>query len=1217
MSANSLIGSLNAGATSAENLPPNTSRLLRAVGIKASFDTIEDYLSVMRPPLAQSIEDCFAVVQRPVERGTASELLTVSPHNKLLHFFRDPQSPSGWAQQEVEVPEAPAGAITSIRAFYQDGVLYAVIHYPAQGTARHLVPIRRGPDGVWSRLKLQGNLRNALSKTRQTEIYRDEQGRHYLYGISHSFIRPSLFVVSQAENGSWETNYFEVVPSAQSSYRLLPGYGGSQLTVVRIEGSRIHFHGASLIDGELEWAQKEEKSFDLQRNQLTARRVIPLPGPQGHQGFLLHSDNGQLYHLRGYEQAYPSAVYLTGQQGQPSGVIAAELGYDDQDRAMIFAIDTANRQLWLLRQNGIDAAGNITFASWVCLGDSVATLGCPRNMVAGPEVFFVDTERSLRHLYQEPSDTVWHGSLLQTPLPSTEPARKSATHVLELTAINEKGAPVPQTVIDVITSRPAVLYANGLSYHCDGKAQIPLQTGLTGRITLKVIADELAAPDVCVHVSDFMAPGTTQRLRPHERMLTRMAGEEDGFTVDAQRLKKSGLVPDQVPDSVARGLAGMVRNMGKAMLTDSSPQAMRYELDLSQNGALALSTQEVERPPARTPFQGTFIGDILQWLKNAARSVIRFGVTVAEKVIGFRLQVGERVEEFVVNTLDAAASALEVLFQKLNTLFQKAVDAGKTLVNAFVALFDWQDILRTKRVIKHSVNQFLDFVGTFASGPAVPLIRDQFRVLRESWDGNVTQLQKVIGGKSFDGVIGSHLPKSGSGKLGQAMAGREVQSTYVLRQVETHQASLEPVLAAPPFPGLLQSPDFQELRARVTALGDAQPLRQQVEALYERFKQLNSAEAFFQGGIIVFLEAIKGLGDLLLTAAGDLLALVTKLVGEALNGLRTWLNKTLQVPIISDIYRSVAGSELSLCDLLALILAVPGTILYKVLKKGAAPFTEEQVQQFTSTPLPVDRIQAVLAEPPPQAAAIVSSGAAATLEIAVTSRSMKSDMAVAATSEWPPARKLYFTICNALGIVSGAAHIINSKLMPPIDLASAMTQGKAPGVALIAAGVSLVMKAMSIPWIVYVCMYETQSWTRWLKLAAFLATGVTAIIGLLLAFVPGEPGWIIGLVWSLNDGLINLGFGIATMVSSLVVDGTAASIVLGEVFNLFSALPAIMRVLFMPAGLAMLGGPVAATVGAIIGSVLTVVEELLFVASGVLLISTSARAQVEQQAQAA
>jgi hypothetical protein len=100
-----------------------------------------------------------------------------------------------------------------------------------------------------------------------------------------------------------------------------------------------------------------------------------------------------------------------------------------------------------------------------------------------------------------------------------------------------------------------------------------------------------------------------------------------------------------------------------------------------------------------------------------------------------------------------------------------------------------------------------------------------------------------------------------------------------------------------------------------------------------------------------FLAAIKDIVLFILQGAEDILTTMLGLVEDAVKGLQSALNASIDIPVISYIYKLISGDDLSILDLLCLILAVPITILYKVIF-GSAPFSADSVSQLNNLPWP-------------------------------------------------------------------------------------------------------------------------------------------------------------------------------------------------------------------------------------------------------------------------
>jgi len=111
-----------------------------------------------------------------------------------------------------------------------------------------------------------------------------------------------------------------------------------------------------------------------------------------------------------------------------------------------------------------------------------------------------------------------------------------------------------------------------------------------------------------------------------------------------------------------------------------------------------------------------------------------------------------------------------------------------------------------------------------------------------------------------------------------------------------------------------------------------------------------------------FLDAAAEVITFILDVIEDIAVALLNLIGGAITALQDALNADIDIPIISWLYKYVItgtimdpGDDLTILDLLCLILAIPATILYKVLFGGASaspPFTSAQVSAITSSPIP-------------------------------------------------------------------------------------------------------------------------------------------------------------------------------------------------------------------------------------------------------------------------
>jgi hypothetical protein len=99
------------------------------------------------------------------------------------------------------------------------------------------------------------------------------------------------------------------------------------------------------------------------------------------------------------------------------------------------------------------------------------------------------------------------------------------------------------------------------------------------------------------------------------------------------------------------------------------------------------------------------------------------------------------------------------------------------------------------------------------------------------------------------------------------------------------------------------------------------------------------------------ITAVEDLIDILLKVIQGVLDTLFSLLGDALKAFRTLVTEPINIPVISWIYRQVAGHTLTMLDLFCLALAVPATLLYKLtfgVAHATPPFAEQQANDIVA-----------------------------------------------------------------------------------------------------------------------------------------------------------------------------------------------------------------------------------------------------------------------------
>ena len=973
---------------------------------------LDDYLYTAVPPIAANVNSCFVVAQDLSDPDPVNEVLIVNNSNQVVLLSPDSTSNSGYAETVVPVTGAPSAAVSKLLGFYENGQLNVLVHYPAAPGNSQVIWMQQSANSQWTAMPMEGDIGNALGQVAESGVYTSATGDHYIFGISNNFIQPTFFITAcQAGTTNWQVTFLTTALS--TTYLLLPGLGGDLLNVVWVSGPAIEFRGVQGGGANWQWDANPAQSFNPEQGPLTGDQIVPLPGDtQGGlnpSDFLLLGTNSQLYYISGYNEQFPTLTFLTGQTAQPAGVTQVALGYDAQRLCMIFAIDTSQK-LWLLRQTGADSQGNLQFGGWVQLGNTLALAVCPAAMDSGPELFGVDLGKNIIHVYQDINSVVtssgttidgtWFLDFLKSPSPGTGAPQSMPTYTAQFKVFDSDGNVMPQQPLALLADRACVLIVDGISYSVGVNAPALVQTNDAGQATVLVAARNLTAPELTASV-----PGTSVTLaaRLDVQVHNRVAGNDPLFPINGTSLIASGLISTE-DDGLAGELATALQTVGQTLVAISDPQQTRevrirklagvgiqqWELDFTTPGQPRF--RALTREQAQAHFDmvtgqsvGSWLsdlwGDVCNFVENAVESLSKIVASIVNDVVQIAIEVAGQVKNYVLQTVNQMGDLLETIFVKIAEAAEAVANAIEKAVEWLKLVFDWGDILNTKTVITYYLNSCLNNMAYAAGNGAVQYVQTNFDAAKQAVTNAFEQAQSVFTtGTSYDQF--AENANGGSGGL-NLLQDQQMQSQYSANAAQCDyifaktQANMNgATMAGFGTLALGDTSGYDNLVSTIVSeLGESF-----VEAFqsFQTFLQQATAEpqAFFNQAILVVLEAAKDVVLFVLDAIESVIIALLQAFSAMLTAVQTALNAPLDIPFVSWLYNEIAGSELTILDLVGLILAVPATILYKVIYGGSQatpPFTAAQVTQITSSPIPWPPF---LAQPPRQQAALaVTEGA--------------------------------------------------------------------------------------------------------------------------------------------------------------------------------------------------------------------------------------------------
>lgn len=304
---------------------------------------------------------------------------------------------------------------------------------------------------------------------------------------------------------------------------------------------------------------------------------------------------------------------------------------------------------------------------------------------------------------------------------------------------------------------------------------------------------------------------------------------------------------------------------------------------------------------------GHAFGDVIRGIGHVLEDVKEFLVEVVGEVVRFAVRVGEVVYRFILTTAQEVFAAVEWLFRKIAL-------GIKEIVQWVGFIFNWHDILVTRDGLKTLFNNGMNaFSGT------VRRIRVEFdgwveRVVARDLDS--PELARRLHAMS-ERTVDEGATHTGAG----AQAAADPRLHWVSTRIP-HLARADAISGAESTPGGA----LGEILASVASLaGDFTVEFEKVSTLGDDWVNGRITTGEFATAVL------NALGALALDLVKRIVDAVLDAVSLLADGLSSFLNEDIEIPFFSALYRWISGNAPSLLDVVALVLAIPVTVAYKLL----------------------------------------------------------------------------------------------------------------------------------------------------------------------------------------------------------------------------------------------------------------------------------------------
>ncbi|KAI0699749.1 hypothetical protein C8T65DRAFT_659003 [Cerioporus squamosus] len=496
------------------------------------------------------------------------------------------------------------------------------------------------------------------------------------------------------------------------------------------------------------------------------------------------------------------------------------------------------------------------------------------------------------------------GTHLWQRIPVLVPSTGKNTDVLSYTShirlADASGLPLPKTAVLLCSSSAVDVGYNGgiVSLTTEGT---PVETDVTGDITLIHSVSSLSS---VVFTLKDVAPdnpvlGKTWIVNPAQNAQKVMDSIKSGDDLTNVTLPKGGKLvdPARVPrskdlDNAAKAVAQLSASLSQ-MPKDGSERQETFTASVFTDYTMAVATSLGSGDDADWGFWH-FVTGVWDDIEDFFIDAFHFVITIAGKVFRFALK------------------GLSYVWKAIHWLLQDVLHIPiDSLIEWLGFLFEWDDIKETHNMIVAMANAAIDC--------AVDKVYD-FRTVVDGWFDKADDMIKALD-TIRPRTATSERQVGGDERYAKLHSSPGANwSSYQLK----HGGRFKPALEQ---------------------LGETiKHAFQNILAIFIDSKQLSLGQLLTHLGVQLLRDILK--------LVRDVFDALVDLVADFMADAQSLMNQTIDIPLLSPLYKGLSGNDLSALDAISLLIAIPTTVLYKAItgKKPAhdLDFLKDFLDEYSS-----------------------------------------------------------------------------------------------------------------------------------------------------------------------------------------------------------------------------------------------------------------------------
>ncbi|KAF9061100.1 hypothetical protein BDP27DRAFT_1489961 [Rhodocollybia butyracea] len=533
------------------------------------------------------------------------------------------------------------------------------------------------------------------------------------------------------------------------------------------------------------------------------------------------------------------------------------------------------------------------------------------NSQAPSNVLFVHLNgQEMIQLSQDPVTGCWSQRSILIPTTAIDDVFQYYSFTTHIQVTDANGVSAPNTPVSISVATPVSVYVNNVYYMLSPAAAVQITADATGVVT--VVQETQTLQGACFHVTLSASPSTFVDVNPMSNTFQILGTIKSGNDLSSVKVTTaSGTTKALLPASAS---ADDVSAAATAI-----SQLVQVSTTLPSNGSRQVTptaqTMSAVKPQAASiagiPISG---GDVFQWLGDAWNNVTNF---VVQEVNGFWhlvVTIAGEVYDAILDSLPAVAGAFQFVFNKLQVVWED-------LVAWLGFIFEWDDIVRTHKVMKNIFRLYAQHAVS------------QISTLESQVQSAFSQMQNTVSGWAGLPSSGPTIGSQTSSSSPQLSGSNSPQTNWALYQAKSNFSALTTTFS----PATPNTSTIDRVLDQLQAVATQE--ESEVVTMINQIKSeiVDNIYTLTLNEVLQKFSAI--ISNLFLASAETLVTALIQLLEIFLSGLVDMLDAPLEIPILSSLYKSISGDTLTFLDLFCLIGAIPATILFK-LEAGNAPYPD-------------------------------------------------------------------------------------------------------------------------------------------------------------------------------------------------------------------------------------------------------------------------------------